>query len=477
MAKFIGSKYFKSSGLDKYDMPQSMVDGIRRIEKKIERLGNNQQRILANVLIHQLPDVELVFDRYLSVVASGGNSGSRDNLIFIYGEEVGEKIANVRSENSVSAGRGGKDLIEYFVDCNSDFMKLGITYQTLTTTQKLRLRRVLDRYSLDELSDFKKPIANFIKYDLTSYVGRVTRIKASNSRGVYGYILRYGKVAGLAKFDEDSEKRKTGLCNQESRWLGLGYSSEESIRLIREHNTKAAIAAAGKYRGTSLRSVRSKDYWLNKGLSDTEASAEVRRVQDHWRKLSETERTERIINWLGKMNDKTDDEKELINLKKSHLPLGVMARLGCSIEEATLESERIFKNRNCFSKISQKFFWAVSDALGSAGLYFQELNKEILIENKYVDFYDSISKTVVEFHGVYWHARDLDDDFLIYGRTAKEIRSDDVLREQLITSSEKVNQYVIVWEDQYRKNPEATVKSITNLIRTNRETHDKTTIY
>ena len=131
-----------------------------------------------------------------------------------------------------------------------------------------------------------------------------------------------------------------------------------------------------------------------------------------------------------------------------------MARTGCDQHTAVVMSENIFKRRNRVSKSSQDLFLGVSSILGCEGLYFHSLNREKVINGKYVDFYDEFSNTVIEFNGVYWHARDLPDEYMVYGRSAKQIRDDDIDRTNTILLSGLVDRVHVIWEDEFRKNKE-----------------------
>ena len=106
--------------------------------------------------------------------------------------------------------------------------------------------------------------------------------------------------------------------------------------------------------------------------------------------------------------------------------------------------------------------------------YYKLKNYERQINCYNVDFYDKKNKIVIEYNGDFWHAREgkYKDDYIIYGRTAAEIREHDKNRLNKVLQSEKVNDIIIVWDSDYRTNPTATVEKLKTLIGELNETRE-----
>jgi hypothetical protein len=123
-----------------------------------------------------------------------------------------------------------------------------------------------------------------------------------------------------------------------------------------------------------------------------------------------------------------------------------------------------------YSPISQKLFWDLYYKIGNDQTKFAELNKEyVLVQDKKCfayDYVDMFRKKCIEFNGDFWHCNPLEynEDYVhrVKGITALEIWNNDELKNELI---QKMNyQVLIIWESEYRKNPEKTLQKCLDFI-------------
>lgn len=472
MPDFFKNAHFVKSGLRVSDLREDQISKILELGKTVRAFTATSAKVIVNSLKYDL-DVTRVFGKYQQVVSSGGKSHHAPNLIFIYGVDVATEMIHATKSKLVAAKRKNLSVAEHFISNNSAFTDAGIFWESLSDAQKSRVRRLLEGIHISRLNDRKSTVVDFIKYDMKSYLGRIKRLMHTKSGTLRYYILRFPKDVALTKYRQANSNKRKGFPSTVEYWINKGAKLDDIPELVKEHNTLAARSIAARTIGTDLRSCRSRNFWMRKGYSEDEAVARVRKIQDSWFGKSTEYRDDRILRRQRTLDEKSPEEIAFINLKKSHSPEGIMARTGCDKQTAVVVSENIFKKRNRVSKSSQELFLGVSSILGCEGLYFHSLNHEKVINGKYVDFYDEFSNTVIEFNGVYWHARDLPDEYMVYGRSAKQIREDDIDRTNTILLSSLVDRVHVIWEDEFRKNKEEVIQSTINFLTTNRKCYGK----
>lgn len=141
----------------------------------------------------------------------------------------------------------------------------------LNEKSKNNIIRFLQNHSFEEtLKKFKK------KYETDKIKGTLE-----------GYIQRYGEIEGLKKYKEKNKKLSVGL----SSLLEKGMTYEEAIKIRENHKKKSInnkenfIERYGEIEGNEKyekysntfksRSVRCKEYWLERGYSEKEAKIQI----------------------------------------------------------------------------------------------------------------------------------------------------------------------------------------------------------
>lgn len=123
------------------------------------------------------------------------------------------------------------------------------------------------------------------------------------------------------------------------------------------------------------------------------------------------------------------------------------------------------------SKVSQELFFELNKQIKGDEVYFDKLNNEISVVTNFgscyfLDFYDKTKNIVIEFNGDYWHANPkiYKENDIIYQHgqenIAKDIWGYDEKRKQEIC--EKLNNptYIVVWENDYKKDKEGTINKL-----------------
>lgn len=346
---------------------------------------------------------------------------------------------------------------------------LGDDYE-LSDSQKMRLCKLLDIYKTPKnMENMLTTVANFIYYDVSNYVGRYRRLVGTSGTTQYSQMLRYGRH-WQAVYEQQSQSKVEHFPNTMKYWLDKGYSDTEAQEKISEIQTYRGHKAARKLRGTSMYTVRSMEYWLNNGYSESEARQQVKRIQttnglDFYRKKYpdnyEEKYNERIKQWQRSYN-RNDLDK--INLKKSHSVDGALAR-GLTLQEALdvrkTNLDHMKTIRRMPSKISQKFCGMLETKLPGI-CYYADKNYEKLIAGYRVDFYHEGTQTVVEFYGDFYHRNPalFEADHTAFGMDASTRWEYDKQRENAIVQDPKTCHLFVVWESEFRKNPQQTINNI-----------------
>lgn len=348
--------------------------------------------------------------------------------------------------------------------------------KTMTDFHISRLNKLFEQRTSRSMFDWTETICKFILYDLNNYEGRMRRLKVVKNSSDYAYFLRYGRKMFKIIKEEHNGRKVKHFKNIISHWTEQGYSTEEAMDKVKEIQKANSEKSVLVTKGTNLHSVRALVYWLNKGYTEEEAKIEVKRVnttngldfyvKKYGEELGEELYQQRLNGWLEVMNSKPEEEKELINKKKGPSIEGNMAR-GLTLEEATEKyNEHCEKMRNkenqSFSDISQDLFKRLEVSL-KGSVFYQTKNYEYNISGFRVDFYHRESKTVIEFYGDFFHRNPemFDADYTCYGKKSTEIWEYDSKREVVIKDHSVVDQLLIIWESEYRKNP---VESVNYLL-------------
>jgi hypothetical protein len=339
---------------------------------------------------------------------------------------------------------------------NRKFVKNQLASKQLTSFHISRLNKLFSKYSCKELENMHKTITCFILYDLNNYEGRLRRLQGVPGTNQYTQLLRYGKKHYTSILAEQSKRKTNHFLNKLSTWINAGYTEQESREKVSEIQKSRSLVSPATQQGASEYSIRCVGYWMRKGYAEKDAKLKVSESQ---RRHHTAERNER---WQQTLNNKSIEEKRLINLKRGHSIESYMAR-GYSEDDATMASIDYFSRRNNYSKSSQSFFNLLESLLGEHHrVYYKAKNYEKQFNGKNVDFYDEVTNTVVEYYGDFWHRNPnkYDAFYIAYGRTSQEIWESDKNRISQILLHKHVKNVIIVWESEVISNPQNTAEKI-----------------
>ncbi len=319
------------------------------------------------------------------------------------------------------------------------------------------------------------------------------------------YLPKDVYIEKITKLNE-SMQNSSRLCVQ--NWLNKGYSENEAKEKISElqslyskqvkHRTPVnkQFLIDKNYSDEDInvffrsRSRLCDEYWLNKGYSEDDAKEKISEIQAHnsqlyinKRKIEPWSYSAITSNQLGywiNQGCSEDDAKEKLRQRQTTFTLEK-----CITKYGDVDGQKIYTNRQIkwsnslnksdklrigYSKISQDLFYILLDSYSVKDreyIYFATKNKEFRL-NKInggvwlYDFADIQTKKIIEYNGDYYHANpniykcnDIPHPFR-QTVTAKQIWDRD--NDKRNTAIEHGFQVLIVWDSEYRKYSESTIK-------------------
>lgn len=160
-----------------------------------------------------------------------------------------------------------------------------------------------------------------------------------------------------------------------------------------------------------------------------------------------------------------------INKKKAqvHDPKYISEIMGISIDDAVevIIDRQARTGKTWGSDIEKEFTHHLESKMGHEleystfkrpyGKWSEYLESYVIYDIKHKD-------CIIEFNGDYWHAnpKTFKDDAIIRGKTALEIQQRDMLK--LKTAQDNSFRTMVIWESDYKSNPEKTIKEVINWI-------------
>lgn len=265
----------------------------------------------------------------------------------------------------------------------------------------------------------------------------------------------------LRKNDSLWDKKRSRNCIE--FWLNKGFTKDESeikvkevMKEIHQKTSKKLKDNPEKY---AYKFPTKVEYYLKKGFSEEEGIKKISEIQNRFslEKCIEKYGNEdgekvwlnRQERWINTLNLKTEEEKIEINKKK-------------------LTGAQ-------YSPISQRLFWDIYNLVGNDKTKFAEQKKEFYLlsdDKKWFayDYVDMIRKKCIEFNGDFWHCNpevfSSDDVHRVKNKKASDIWKID---EDKINSIKNIGyDILVIWESEYRKNPEETLKKCINFLNNER---------
>jgi hypothetical protein len=278
-----------------------------------------------------------------------------------------------------------------------------------------------------------------------------TEYKKSKSSGRNALIDKYGELEGLKRFEESNEKRR----NSQSKEYLISKLGEDGYKqLIESRQTGSLKSFISKY-GVEVGTKRYKETNLKKSESVTLAGF-IKRWGEVEGQIKYNDRCIKISPIYQQLKKKYGER----------IALDIYRRYDDSkqiTKDHELKKIKINKNKasrfsklskGCVSKESDFFFQKLSDSLNRT-LIFGDKKTEFKLfdENKrrlyYYDCFDPETNTLIEFHGVAYHPKVGDVEWISpFGRTYEKALSYDTDKKNLALNLGY--NYLVVYSDEVK---------------------------
>lgn len=266
-------------------------------------------------------------------------------------------------------------------------------------------------------------------------------------------------LAGASANKETIQKRlidnpnflKEKSHNSKEYWIKRGSTEEEAIiqstEVMNDIHKKFSDKRKDNPEYYKDSYNMNKEFWTKRGFTEEETLIKIKERQTTFSKEICIEKhgeeeglkvwQERQDKWQKTLDDKTEEEKILIN--KSKIP---KTRSGGSVSKVSSELFNLIPN-----------VWYHEYKYGKEELYIRGKHG-----NYFLDFVDMTTKKCIEFNGDYWHCNPekFNEDYKHkMGLSAKEIWDKDDNRFNDI--KEEGFQLLVIWELEFTKDREATL--------------------
>ena len=324
-------------------------------------------------------------------------------------------------------------------------------------------KKILKHNTPDSLSQF---------YDMLNRCYELGSTVTSEAK----LVILYGEKEGKKKWFEYRGKISNTLKSFQEK-----YGKELGTKKWNEYCDKQAYSNSFEYKQQNHGMTEEEFNEYNKSRASTLEKMIKRHGKElgtkKWNEYREKQAYTNTEEYLG-------TERYLrINKLKSHNMENYIRRYG--VESAEEKLDNFYRGlRSGYSKISQELFWRLLNELdwkNPEKIYFAEHNGEYGVydkENKAYKKYDFVSvldNLCIEFHGDHYHGNPKlysPTDFL-KGRGQTKTKAKDIweqdLSKTLLIEEERGYNVLVVWESEYRSNPDQIVERIEKYVRNNRK--------
>jgi len=309
----------------------------------------------------------------------------------------------------------------------------------------------LNRYILIELEFFSKTTTDINYYLSRGWEENEAKDLLKNRQRINLNTEQKQKRAKTFSLNYKNGKHKNFYRpSQKEYWINKGFTYEEAKLKIQNLYSSSSKKFHNeiKINGGEFLTVRQLKYWINKGLSTEDAQEQLQKIQDKRslkyfiEKYGVKEGTEKfnktIKKWLDTLNNKSDEEKQKILIKK-------------------------LKRTKKYSSISIKLFDSIIEFFKNKNIIFKKIHykeNEFFLydyDEKKIYFYDFTIKDlnlIIEFNGNTFHpnkqklSKSEWDCWInpITKKTADEHYLYD--EKKRLLAENRGFEYLIIWEDE-----------------------------
>ena len=418
---------------------------------------------LGNLIMYCQPKTDL-FEHYLKLKSF--KVGTLQHYMLLYGDAEG-RSRFLKRQNIISDARSLSDneKVSAFLrkKCVSSILKK----DKLSDEQLLELERLLLSKKYSDFYDNESIIVDIVLNFSPDFVSRYNVIKTSSPTSIEYFKARYADnyLDELNRYKKlKSSGAKRNFANCKNYWIARGLTdnaAKESAHLIQKER-----AAKAKELLTGRVSPRSIEFWINKGMTETEAEDIVRKIQtrdldfyiDTYGEDEGTYRYQEIIQKrLASWYSRSEEDRNARNNRKGRTYLQLIEKYGGDPAFDIIQ-KRLVSNP-AVSKESKDFFRkldsAVCPGISKKSVTGYKGPERWIKHSQGIFFVDYIVENcIIEYNGSYWHADkrlfEAEDWHSGARKTVKEIRKQD--EERLDILQKLGYKILIIWSTDVNKN-------------------------
>lgn len=399
---------------------------------KFPKFTQAELKAIRNVLYYDLANIKSLENRFYEIKKLGRDSSSLISNIIRYGENEGK----LRFDNKCKKSSCGSKKEDYILKYGKS---IGLIKYKKDRTS-IGLDTMIERYG-----DINGKIKwqNYLK-------------KYKKSHSLDGYIEKYGKIKGEKLYQSKIERyKKTNSLSGYIEKYGTIKGTEVWNTLIEKRAAKLTKEYIKFFYGEKAKDI------LKKRFGHTSLKSFKKRFGEEEGNIRYNEFVERVryTSSLAYLYDTYP--KEIADKKREERRLKF------------LETHRINNSWNFanYSTISQDLFWLIYEELQEKeNIKFFTLNKEFYIYDemkKSVFAYDFKYKDkIIEFNGDYYHCNP-ELYHKEYYNKRKDMKAQEIWdfdKYKLEHAFNKGYQTLVIWEQDFIKDPEKTLKKCINFL-------------
>lgn len=337
---------------------------------------------------------------------------------------------------------------------------------------------------LKDKSDFDK-IIGWEEYDIELY-NKVEKIYEANRKILRGQeirfligLIKYGLYDVERRFDEYMKLSGEGRRGITKDGLLLRYGDVEGMRRWNEYCKKQSITNTYEYKRDKYGWSKQEFDEYNNSRAVTEENLIKRHGEEEGlKKFNDYKKRQAYagckLEYFIEKYGKDEGERRYLDLCKQKVLSSdnFVRKYGKKLgEQKYLNYIKNKRPEFYYSKMSQECFHIICDNLPENRrefIFYGEKNYEYLFHKSgnnaiFVDFYDSLNKKIIEFHGNYWHCNPTmyDENYFhtVRNMYAKEIWESDMIRKEFLMKNFDV-EYMVIWEYDYKNNQDEALKEV-----------------
>jgi hypothetical protein len=176
-------KYFRQANITINTLSNIQLSTLQQIEEKYPIIHAAQVQRIIFFIEYGIEDLFSTFEKYFDPARRDNKLRTFDDLVSVFGSETATLIYSDRIKKISLGKRKTENQVEAFVSSSLLFKEADIIYENLTPLQHMRLKNLLNCWSINELQDWKRQVIIFIA------LARKTRVSLGRGMNALDFNL------------------------------------------------------------------------------------------------------------------------------------------------------------------------------------------------------------------------------------------------------------------------------------------------